>query len=168
MSQTTKKSDSLALQRRDFAILCGLFESRVMTGAHIAALYFDGKKEATKKRLQKVKAAGLIGERKRRVNEKSVLFLTRKGHAILETQQLLSAVPKLSPVLFEKRATVSDLTLRHELEVMDVKAAFHSALKQSEAFDIAEFSTWPRLHEFRASRPGYAGAEVLVKPDGFI
>jgi hypothetical protein len=63
---------------------------------------------------------------------------------------------------------VSDLTLRHELEVMDVKAAFHSALKTSEAFDIAEFSTWPRLHEFNAARPGYAGAEVLVKPDGFI
>ena len=102
------------------------------------------------------------------MNEPSVLFLTRKGHAILEKQQLLSAFPKLSTAVFEKRASVSDLTLRHELEVMDVKAAFHSALRKSEVFNIAEFSTWPRLHEFHATRPGYGGGKVLVKPDGFI
>jgi hypothetical protein len=51
---------------------------------------------------------------------------------------------------------------------MDVKAAFHSALKKSETFSIVEFSTWPRLNEFKARRPGYNSAEVLVKPDGFI
>jgi hypothetical protein len=158
---------STALQNRDFELLRGLFESRVMTAAHIAALYFDGKKEAAKKRLQKIKAEGLIGERKRRVNEPSVLSLTRKGHALLEKRELLSAFPKLAEAVFEKRASVSDLTLRHELEVMDVKAAFHSALKTSEIFTITEFSTWPRLHEFTARR-GPGSEEVLVKPDGFI
>ena len=168
MSESKKQSDSLVFQSRDFALLRGLFESRVMTGAHIAALHFEGKTEATKKRLQKIKAAGFIGERKRRVNEKSVLFLTRKGHALLEEQKLLSALPKLSAAVFEKRASVSDLTLRHELEIMDVKAAFHSALKKSDTFSIAEFSTWPRLNEFKARRPGHEGGEVLVKPDGFI
>jgi Replication-relaxation len=156
------------LQTRDFALLRGLFESRVMTAAHIVALYFDGKKEAAKKRLQKLKAAGLIGERKRRVNEPSVLSLTRKGHALLEEQELLSAFPKLSASVFEKRASVSELTLRHELEVMDVKTAFHSALRGSLKFTIAEFSTWPRLHEFKASPPGPGSNDVLVKPDGFI
>jgi hypothetical protein len=155
------------MQDRDFALLCGLFESRVMTAAQIGAVYFGGKREAAKKRLQKIKGRGLIGERKRRVNEKSVLFLTRLGHTLLEEQNLLSAFPKLSPSVFEKRATVSELTLRHELEVMDVKAAFHSALKNSETFTIAEFSTWPLLHEFKAQR-GSGGDEVLVKPDGFI
>jgi protein involved in plasmid replication-relaxation len=159
---------AIHLQDRDFRLLCGLFESRVMTAGHVAALYFDGKREAAKKRLQRMKAAGLIGERKRRVNEPSVLFLTRQSFALLNEQGLLSGFPKLSPALFEKRANVSDLTLRHELEVMDVKAAFHSALKKSEAFNIAEFSTWPRLHEFKATRPGHDRAEVLVKPDGFI
>src|SRR5438067_1876123 len=99
-----------------------------MTSAHVAALYFDGKSEAAKKRLQKIKSAGLIGERKRRVNEKSVLFLTRKGHALLEKEELLKQFPQLSPSAFEKRANVSELTVRHELEVMDVKAAFHSAI----------------------------------------
>ena len=139
-----------------------------MTIAHITALHFHGKKEAAKKRLQKLKTAGLIGERKRRVNEPSVLFLTRKCFGLLNEQGLLSEFPKLTSVLFEKRASVSDLTLRHELEVMDVKAAFHSALKKSDTFSIAEFSTWPRLNEFKARRPGYDRAEVLVKPDGFI
>jgi hypothetical protein len=169
MTQSNKPPPvSFALQDRDFAVLGGLFESRVMTAKHIAALYFDGSREAAKKRLQKMKAVGLIAERKRRVNEPSVLSLTRKSHALLEGRDLLSQFPRLSPSVFEKRANVSDLTLRHELEVMDVKAAFHSALKNSATFSIAEFGTWPRLHEFRASRPGYGGDEVLVKPDGFI
>jgi len=139
-----------------------------MTSAHTAAIYFDGSKEAAKKRLQKLKAAGLITERKRRVNEPSVLFLTRKGFSLLECEKLLSEFPRLSATAFEKRANVSALTIRHELEVMDVKAAFYSALKNSDTFSIAEFSTWPRLHEFKAHRRGYDSAEILVKPDGFI
>jgi hypothetical protein len=165
---TGKTSNGVVLQNRDCALLRGLFESRVMAAAHVAVLYFGGSREASKKRLQKMKATGLIGARKRRVNEPAVLFLTRKGHAVLKEQQLLSVYPKLSASVFEKRASVSDLTLRHELEIMDVKAAFHSALKKSDTFSIVEFSTWPRLNEFKAQRSGYDGAEVLVKPDGFI
>lgn len=158
---------ALHFQDRDFMFLRGLFESRVMTTAHIAALCFGGKKEAAKKRLQKIKAAGLVSERKRRVNEPSILFLTRKGFSVLSEQDLLSEYPKLSPVAFEKRANVSELTIRHELEVMDVKAAFYLALKDSLKFSIVEFNTWPRLNEFQAMRPNH-GTEVLVKPDGFI
>jgi Replication-relaxation len=139
-----------------------------MTASQIAVFYFEGKKEAAKKRLQKLKAAGLIGERRRRVNEKSVLSLTRKGHVLLQEEKLLASFPKLSQAAFEKRASVSELTLQHELEVLDVKAAFYSALRKSETFTIAEFSTWPRLHEFKASPPGIGSDDVLVKPDGFI
>jgi len=45
-------------------------DPRIMTSAHVAALYFAGKKEAAKKRLQKLKAAGFVvnenaGERTR-------------------------------------------------------------------------------------------------------
>jgi hypothetical protein len=167
MSPPKTTSDAVHFQDRDFALLRGLFESRIMTTAHIAALYFDGKREAAKKRLQKLKATGLISERKRRVNDPSVLFLTRKGFSLLAEHGQLEGLPKLSAVTFEKRADVSTLTIRHELEVMDVKAAFYSALKKSETFNIAEFSTWPLLHQFRAVRPGHQ-AEVLVKPDGFI
>lgn len=158
---------SFVVQARDIALLRGLFESRVMTTAQIAAFYFGGKKEAAKKRLQKIKSAGLLGERKRRVNEPSVLFLTRKAHSLLTEIGLLPQFPRLSSAVFEKRADVSDLTIHHELEVMDVKAAFYSALRHSDTFEIAEFSTWPRLHEFMAARPN-GGQETLVKPDGFI
>jgi len=59
------RADALQLQDRDLALLRGLFESRVMTNDHAAALYFDGKSEAAKKRLQKLKAAGFRKERGR-------------------------------------------------------------------------------------------------------
>lgn len=48
-----------------------------MTAGHVATLYFEGKREYTKKRLQKLKTTGFIGERTRRVNEPSLLSLTR-------------------------------------------------------------------------------------------
>src|SRR5215212_4628094 len=107
------------LQERDKDLLICLFESRVMTALHVAVIYFAGSREAAKKRLQKLKAAGLINERQRRVNEPSVLFLTRKGFSLLGSEHLISDLPRFSGAAFEKRAAVSDLTIRHELEVMD-------------------------------------------------
>src|SRR5579862_2764558 len=95
------ENDALQLQDRDFALLRGLFESRVMTIVHIATLYFDGKREYTKKRLQKLKSAGLISERKRRVNEPSILFLTRKSFDLLNSRGELSGYPPLGATSFE-------------------------------------------------------------------
>ena len=161
------RTDSLQLQDRDFALLRGLFECRVMTLGHVATVNFDGKGEYAKKRLQKLKAAGFIRERRRQVNEPAVLFLTRKAFVALKTRGDLSEYPTLPLTALEKRAYVSDKTLRHELQVMDVKAAFHTALSKSEKFGIHQFSTWPQLYEFTALRSGQ-GAEILVKPDGFI
>jgi hypothetical protein len=158
----------IELQDRDFLLLRGLFESRVMTTDHAAALCFDGNYEPSKKRLQKLKIAGFIGERTRRPFEPSVLFLTRKGLEILQQQGVLADYPPFDLPALERRARVSDLTIRHELEVMDVKTAFHSAIKKLPAFTIAEFSTWPLLHEFTTYQPNRTGAEVPVKPDGFI
>ena len=160
--------DSISLQERDVILLKSLFESRVMTNDHATALYFDGKGEAAKKRLQKIKAAGLITERPRRIFEPSVLFLTRKGLILLQEKGVLAKYPSFDLPTLDRRARVSDLTIRHELEVMDVKAAFHAAIKATPSFTIAEFSTWPLLNEFTAYRPGSNGAEITVKPDGFI
>ena len=94
------KPDALQLQERDIFLLRGLFESRIMTAAHVAALYFDGKGEATKKRLQKLKAAGLLGERRRHAFEPAILFLTRKGFLLLTKQSALSQFPQLSASAF--------------------------------------------------------------------
>lgn len=168
MTTTKARTDSLQFQDRDFALLRGLFECRVMTSDHATALYFDGKNEAAKKRLKKLKSAGVITERPRRAFEPSVLFLTRKGLSLLQEKGVLSQYPSFDLPALDRRARVSDLTIRHELEVMDVKTAFHAAIKLTGAFTIDIFSTWPLLNEFTAYRPGYDGAEVPVKPDGFI
>lgn len=68
---------------------------------------------------------------------------------------------------FEARANVSELTLRHELEIMDVKTAFHAALASSKHFSILEFSTWPLLYQFEVTRNGHK-PDAPVKPDGYI
>jgi hypothetical protein len=159
---------TLVVQDRDCIFLRGLFESRIMTAEHITMLYFDGRNEAAKKRLQKLKAAGFIAERKRHAFEPAILFLTRKAFAVLRERGVLAEYPQLDSSALEKRSRVSELTVRHELEIMDVKAAFHVALAADKKFSIAEFSTWPLLYQFDAFRSGHGGAEVLVKPDGFI
>ena len=70
---------------------------------------------------------------------------------------------------FSKRAAISELTLRHELEVLEVKVAFHEAAKNRENLSVAEFSTWPRLYEIAVgdNDAQYSGSKT-VKPDGFI
>lgn len=76
MPAVRPRIDSISLQDRDNALLRGLFESRVMTSKHVATLYFEGRAEAAKKRLQKLKTAGFVKERPRRAYEPSLLFLT--------------------------------------------------------------------------------------------
>lgn len=139
-----------------------------MTACHAATLYFGGSKEAAKKRLQKLKAAELIGERTRKAFEPSVLFLTRKAFKTLHEQGVLVDYPRLQISALDRRASVSELTLRHELEIMDVKAAFHSAITATGRLNLLEFVTWPLLYQFEARRSGDSRADVLVKPDGFI
>jgi len=158
----------IQLQERDLLLLRGLFESRVMTLAHATSIFFDGHAEAAKKRLQKLKAARLIGERRRRVWEPSVLFLSIDGFGLLRDRGILADRQPFHLTSWVKRAHVSDFTLRHELEVMDIKSAFHAAARRSGLASIEEFSTWPHLNQFDTVRPGFAGGEVTVKPDGFI
>lgn len=165
---SVQNSQGIYFQSRDLAILRELFESRLATAAHIAALHFNGSKEAAKKRLQKLKAAGLITARRRALCEPAALSLTRAGFGVLKERGILAEYPPLTAAALDKRARVSDLTVRHELTVMDVKAAFHSALRAHDRFSVAEFSTWPLLYQFKAYRGGHTGAEVVVKPDGFI
>jgi hypothetical protein len=154
------------LQLRDWALLRGLLESRVMTLAHAGALYFDGKREMAKKRVQKLKAAGVVRERPRQFSEPSVLFLPPLAFNLLNANGHLGDYPKMSSADFERRAQVSPLTLRHELAVMDVKVAMISAIRATPGYDVAEFSTWPALSEFKACRPD--GKRAVVRPDGFL
>jgi hypothetical protein len=159
------KPAGIDLQERDETLLRDLFESRIMTLEHVAKLHFEDRSEAAKKRVQKLKAAKLIAERPRRVYEPSVLHLTARGIGLLGDLGVTTNYPRLSRASLEKRSQVKDLTLRHELEVMDVKTALVSAVRATDHFNIAEFTTWPLLIEFKAEQ---SGREVTVKPDGFI
>jgi hypothetical protein len=131
-----------------------------MTTAHVAALYFDGRREMAKKRLQRIKSVGYVAERPRSPFAAAVLFLPAQGIEVLRSEGILQEYPAFDRAALVKRAQVSDLTIRHELEVMDVKVAFHRAIRVGDRHSIAEFGTWPVLYQF--------GSRAVTKPDGFM
>jgi hypothetical protein len=161
----TAVTNGLVFQDRDLQILRGLLDSRVATIHHLAKLYFEGRLDAARKRIQKLKAAGAIHERPRRSTEPAIYCLGRRSFQILEAHGILAEYPKVGWSHLEKRARVSELTLRHELEVMDVRAAMTAAIRAG-GYKVNEFTTWSRLFEFVATQSG--AGRVLVKPDGFI
>ena len=163
----------VAIQERDFRLLRELYESRIMTRKHIAALLFDGKEEAAKKRVQKLIRAKYITERPRKPYEPAILYLAKIGYDALDTAGILSEYPAQSWKSFQKRVQVSERTITHELSVMDVKARMAEAIREQPHLELAEFSTWPKLYEFRTRKPVTTSGitrqqEVLMKPDGFI
>lgn len=162
---------NISIQARDIRILRGLFESRIMTLSHIAELYFENRSDAAKKCVQRLRAARLVRERPRKPFEPSILSLDIPAIKMLKSEGHLSGYPSLPMSMLERRGDVSDLTIRHELQVMDFKARFTNSLRNLPDFELEDFVTWPKLVEFDA-RPdqsrGYGRAPVLVKPDGFI
>jgi len=150
------------------AVLRDLFESRVMTISHIATLHFNGSEDAATKRLQKLKAAGFVSERLRRSFEPCVLQIARAGLKLLEERGVFQGYPQFDLPALERRAHVSILTVTHELEVLDVKAALARAVRSQPAFSVTEFVTWPLLLTFTVFPPGPNKGEVTVRPDGFI
>ncbi len=165
-----RRESALEIQERDFALLLGLYECRVMALRHVCELYFEGRMEAAKKRLQKLKAGGYVRERPRLIGEPSVLHLSKKAFIKLQRSGRLERFPTMAIAAMEKRSQVSDLTLRHELEVMDVRTAFLKAVDRQEGISATEFSTWPALHQFSAEHvsPLVGRRELVTKPDGFI
>lgn len=158
-------------QERDFQILRGLYESRLMTIGHTAKLYFDGRLEAARKRIQKLKQAGFVRDRKQGPCEPMVQLLTKRGFEFLKYHDRFDGLPVVTNSEFESRCRVSALTLRHELAVMDVKAALIAAISCQPNIRIVEGSTWPRLSQFRTHQPslsGYGTIEISVQPDGFL
>jgi hypothetical protein len=172
MSEARTTRAEVELQERDLAILQGLFESRLMTLNHITHLYFNGRSEAAKKRIQRLKRERFIRERARRVYQPSILHLSRRAFGELSSRGMLLEYPNLAWNQLEDRARVSELTLRHELAVLDVKTALSCAIKNISHHELVEFSTWPLLYQFQAAQPPLPGtyhpARVLIKPDGFV
>lgn len=165
---------SIVLQPRDCALLQGLFDSRLMTLKHAAALHFEGKIEAAKKRLQKLQAAGMIVQRPRRPQDPAVYFLGRKGYLTLKRDGLLDPAHDPGWVKLYKRQRIGDLMLAHELAVMDVKTALVTAIRTRPDLELVEISTSPDRHKFRIVEavPGTGGGvrfrSLYAKPDGFL
>jgi len=156
------------LQPRDRALLLGLFESRLMRLDQVAALYFEGRREAAKKRIQRLKAERFVGEKPRKSHEPSVLFLTINGLRLLDEQGDLHPFGTLSLPAMRKRLDVRPLTIAHELCVMDVRVAMTKAFREHDV-SITEFTTWPVLNEFTVPASSHFAARgVIVRPDGFL
>lgn len=157
-------------QARDIQLLRDLYVSRIMTLAHVAALHFGGRREAAKKRLQKLKAAGFIRERPRKAREPGILFLAKRGFDALHHAGALADLPAAAWPSFERRANVSPITLLHELAVMNVKAALAPAINADAALSVIEFTTWPLLCEFTTMSPDRTRpfGPVQVRPDGML
>jgi hypothetical protein len=159
---------TIILQERDRALLRGLFDSRLATLVQLADLHFNGSREYAKKRVQKLKLAGLVKERPRAVNEPSKIVLTLEGIRLLKAEGSLAELPAMSAKTLTRRTEIAESTTHHEVQVMDVKAAFHRAIEATDHLTLKEFSTWPKLHKFTARQSGYPRKEQTIHPDGFI
>ena len=158
---------AIEIQPRDLEFLRLLLHTRILTLKHASVFVFGGSREAAKKRVQKLKANGLVLERRRKAYDLGVLFLSKKGFQCLQEN---GEVPDDFGNIrsFSKRAAISELTLRHELEVLDVRLAFFEATAKQPNLSIEEFSTWPRLYEFSVNDREKSSGVKTVKPDGFI
>src|SRR5688572_475912 len=96
MPRAVESSAPIELQERDLELLRGLFESRIMTLDHIAALHFSGKREMAKKRVQKLKAAGYLAERPRQASEPAIMHITGLSLDLLKERGDLADFPQLS------------------------------------------------------------------------
>lgn len=149
------------IQPRDIALLRGLLESRVMTRRHIALMYFDGREEMARKRLQKLTAAGLVARQEYEHLRSTPFTLSPKGVAELRHRGILQEYPQFEPASLNRRLRVSPLALAHELSVMDVIVSIVRAAKVA-GLHIIDCSTWPALNQFATERG------VITKPDAFF
>lgn len=167
-------TEGFRLQPRDEGILRDLLDCRIMTIKHAAALHFEGRFEAAKKRLQKLEAAGFIAKRPRRVQDPALYSLTRKGYMSLKEDGMLDPLLELGWARMQDRINVSEMMLRHELAVMDVKASLAPAIQKSKDLELAEFTVNPERHAFQVSQAVLDSKKLVgfrsvrAKSDGFI
>lgn len=168
------RPDGIVLQPRDYDLLQGLYDSRLMTIKHATALHFEGKIDAAKKRLQKLQGAGMIVQRPRRPQDPAIYLLGREGYKALKRANLIDPEHDPGWARLYKRQRIGDLMLAHELAVMDVKVAFVTAIAKRSDLELVELSTSPERHKFRvveavpSIRGGVRFRSLYVKPDGFL
>lgn len=121
------------LQNRDFHIIRELGCCRFLTLPQIADLCFEGKREAAKKRLQKLQRGGIVKRHSLGILVSSVYFLSAKGFRLTKRELPESLTP-----------SVPALTMfRHEKSVRNFRAAIMRDAKR-EGIEIPVFSLNPK------------------------
>jgi hypothetical protein len=156
----------IEIQERDVEVLLDLFECRVMTRRQAAILHFGERPEACKRRLYLLRQSGYIANRARQPHEPAVMTLTRRGFQLLEGRGCLARYPSVSWQRTAGRLRVSPLTIRHEVDVMDFRAAIVADVAKDARLAISGMSTWPQMIGFLASNSD--GHPSAVRPDGFL
>jgi hypothetical protein len=173
------------LSERDRSVFRDLIESRVMTLSQISTLHFAGSYEYAKKRFQQFKAAEYVTERKRRYNlghySSSMLSLARPGFAAVADDPFVQD-RAMSWDDLRERLDFAETTLTHELEVVDMKVAFTTAIRTTTGLTLDEFTTYPRRYEFLTENVAWIEEDAkarargetpkkrrpfILKPDGY-
>ena len=162
---TTRANYEAKIQDRDLQLFRDLVESRVMRTPHVAKLYFDGSEAAASKRIGKLKNSGFLHGSSTKPSDYANLSLTKKAFDELVKNDRLAGCPPMQWKSLERRLEVSDRTIQHELNVMDVKAALRPAVERYEGLSLIEFTVWPRLCAFTIDK-NYQMKPV--EPDGFF
>ena len=102
--------DKIRITQRDISIMRELYNSRFLTTRQLTDLCFDGKHEAAKKRIQKLKRGGFIEAKSIAFGTIPLLFLSTGGQAW---------VLKHLGLQKQGRFRVSLATLGHELALRD-------------------------------------------------
>lgn len=149
------------IQERDCAVLLDLLHSRVLTLRHVALLHFGGRYEAAKKRMATLRAASVVAAHPRTLFTPALLHITKTGLSLLHKRRMIAFRPDVGAKVLKARFVIPPTAIRHELAVLDTKAAFCHALSASGTAQVLEFTTWPLLNQFIVHRE-------VVKPDGFV
>lgn len=113
-------------------------------------------------------------QRPRRPQDPAIYSLGRAGYSRLKEKGMID--PSFDPGWnkIQKRQQISELFLRHELAVMDVKAAFVSAIGKRPDLELIQMSTAADRHGFRVveavpdSKRRIRFKSIIARPDGFI
>ena len=130
---------NIRIQPRDIEILRELAEMPAVMLKHLAALYFDGSRDAAYKRLGALRRAGLITSLQRHGDTGCHLFrITRPGYRVLN-----QSVPDLESWRCTKASQrkLSASKECHELDIMTTKVALMLAERREQHVRLESFTT---------------------------
>ncbi|MBI5934747.1 MAG: replication-relaxation family protein [Chloroflexi bacterium] len=167
--------DGVELQPRDWELLADVYDSRFITIPHAAALHY-GSHAVAKRRLSDLRKALVLGRTPGhfgyahvdgKLQEVKLIYtFTKKALDLLVNRRDFRDAKGEQWDSLRKRFDLdSSLTIKHEVGVLNVKAALLPALKSQAHLRVEKFGVWPLAYVFKAPLDGRLKPQ---KPDGFI